>query len=692
MGERPPGVQHPPNLRPLSDRHNASLFLGKDEERWAKFLCEDGGTPCRFVQSACTLLPYKVNNIAKGMHKYASSLGLSAQAKSESEDPATKDAGSSDAPRKTTERAKPWTVQPSSARLSDRSNETKSSSVISPDAFSPPLRSPLVVSATPSKLDATSPSKLEEALTAALAEQAQVDPGPSVSSVASEIIEEEDGATPQASTVHIPEPVCRAQPPMDLTVQTRRYRRSRLLRSAQKDRVPTPRSGSPERMGMTSATPPIPLYGNLDILPLRPRRTIEDVEGTLYDEEGPFREDETSDSISVRLFYAPGKAGQAGISYLITTPDNRVFSAAKRRRWAMDEFGNFFAAMEIKSVESKLRNAYDDMIDPVYVHEYEHDLRKHYEDDILDELQKAETLTPGESLVTPHVLRTEDGKIVRLEEDFPEEAFFAIAGCQDEELYPVVLRVFVDAIRLLWRMHSHGWMHGDIKLENLMFSRNAELYIIDFENASPFRGSRQHDGMIQLLSYDWTPPELEVSHLGRRMGPTGDLWALGANLIRAFALRDGVTDGAVREMLMGEGKDTFFAFRRELLQTSEVVPDAPPVAYGVNLGPLLRDANVEYLPVHLNPARVLRLFAQKGPLLLQYVLAHSVTPTPSERDERQGVELAEQLLKAPENEALWRIVSKALATSIELSGSSWVRPKLDEARHILELGQDGQDE
>ncbi|WFD24011.1 hypothetical protein MEQU1_002708 [Malassezia equina] len=687
MTERGADSQRPLMSRRNSERRNASLFLGKDKERWAKFLCEALGTPCNFVRSAYTLLPAEQPNDKMGSHKYASALGLPVGGSGFDSDAfRTKRADSYDSMLK----AKPesqnsWTLRSSPRRRPDPRTGASPLTLISPGAFSPPLRSPLVVSATSSKLDASSPAKLEEALTAALAEQAHVGAPPVV---ASEILEEEeDVKTPQASTVHLPG-MQQRQTMLEPTVQTRRYRRSHLLRSAQKDRVPTPRSGSPEPLSMSSMGPPIPLYGNLDILPLRPRRTIEDVEGTLYDEEGPFREGETSDSLSVRLFYAPGQNGKAGMSYLITTPDNRVFSAAKRRRWAMDEHGHFFAAMEIKSVESKLRSAYNEMVDPVYAREYENDLRKHYEDDILDELQKAESLTPGQSLVTPHVLRTEDGKIVRLEEDFPEEAFFAIAGCNDDELYPVVLRVFVDAIRLLWRMHSHGWMHGDIKLENLMFNGNAELYIIDFENASPFRGSRQHDGMIQLLSYDWTPPELEVSRLGRRMGPSGDLWALGANLIRAFALRDGVTDGAVREMLMGEGMDAFFAFRRTLLQTTETEPDDPPVAYGVNLGPLLRAANVEEKSIHANPARVLRLFAQRGPRLLQYILAHSVTPSPTERDEQRGVELADELLHDPENESLWQTVSKALATSIELSGSSWVRPKLDEARHILQLGQD----
>ena len=114
--------------------------------------------------------------------------------------------------------------------------------------------------------------------------------------------------------------------------------------------------------------------------------------------------------------------------------------------------------------------------------------------------------------------------MIRLEEDFPEEAFFVIAGCQDHEIYPVIARVFVEAIRLLWHMHCHGWMHGDIKLENLMFNEKGVLRIIDFENASPFRGSPHHDGKIQLLSFDWTPPELEVSFLGRRMGPICMLW------------------------------------------------------------------------------------------------------------------------------------------------------------------------
>jgi len=47
--------------------------------------------------------------------------------------------------------------------------------------------------------------------------------------------------------------------------------------------------------------------------------------------------------------------------------------------------------------------------------------------------------------------------------------------------------------------------------------------------------------------------------------------------------------------------------------------------------------------------------------------------------------LARELRHDPANAGMWETVKKALDTSIELSGSSWVRPKLNEARDILEL-------
>lgn len=407
----------------------------------------------------------------------------------------------------------------------------------------------------------------------------------------------------------------------------------------------------------------IPLYGARRVLPLAPRRGIERVDGALYDEDGPFREGAVSDNLSVRLFYAPA----TGLSYLITTPDNRVSSAAKRRRWAMDQHGAFYAAMEIKSITDKLRLVHESEPYPPYAHAIAGDLAQHFIGDVLDELQKAETLAPSDT--PPHVLETEDGRLVRLEEDFPEEVFFLIAGCSDEELVSVIYYVFAETIEELWRIHSHGWMHGDIKLENLMIRSNGRIVLIDFENAAPFRGSHTHDGHIQLLSFDWTPPELEHSHLGRRMGPTGDLWALGCNLVRAFALRDGVEDGIVRHMLLEDGLHEFFQFRTSLRSAS--------AAYGIDLHHVHTSTCMS--------ARLLRRFARDAPRLCQYIIAHALAPSPSERDEAAGVALARALYADPANAALWDTVRGAIESSIEHSGSTWVRPKLDDARAILEL-------
>ncbi|KOS13574.1 protein kinase [Malassezia pachydermatis] len=614
-------------------RRGESLFLGKDEERWASARKDQRGKEAwKFIKSVQSL---DLNSSKDGSKtRYASVIGIPDGMVSGSMGGATP----------------PSATQTSLSERRNSSLQLPGASKNAKSPPSPPLVSPNAllaqsVQASPSKVDASFMPSRDVALKQFMRDKAvldeQIGDVPRFAKPTGEVKTLPDLEVKSPASVRI----------ADSSVEQRRNRRLKLLQPAMKDHALTPRRGSPV-LGMQKKEAYIPLYGNLEILTLVPKRSVEQVEGTLY---------------------------------LITTPDNRVFSAAKRRRWAMDDEGHFFAAMEIKSVESKLRSAKNEIRDPVYAKEYEMDLQMHYLDDILMELQKAESLVPGGMKTVPHVLQTEDGKIVRLEEDFPEEAFFVIAGCEDEELYPVIVRIFIDSVRLLWRLHSHGWMHGDIKLENLMFDKDKKLTIIDYENASPFRGSPYHDGKIQLLSFDWIPPELEVSVNGRRMGPSGDLWALGCNLIRAFALRDGISDIDIRRMLMGDGRDTFFQFRRSLMDLSDVMPCAPPIHYGINLTPLLHAADMEVDPPYMNPARLLRLFARRGPKLLQYVLAHSVTPSPKERNEKLGVQLAEEMLHDHDYARTWDIVDNALQQSLDNSGSAWVKPKLDEARAILAM-------
>ncbi|PWZ03225.1 hypothetical protein BCV70DRAFT_214681 [Testicularia cyperi] len=414
--------------------------------------------------------------------------------------------------------------------------------------------------------------------------------------------------------------------------------------------LPLKRESSPRSPLVRTASPRAPP------LQLARRKKPQPVEGTLYDETGPYREGAVTDGLSVRLFStedpartssfddadlsnsehpvtkpwgrrgssssydedvddqdavymqsSPGRrrpksldgeehrpsprssfseatasavaseydSGAASSSeppmvYLITTPDNRVSSAAKLRRWAMDSHGHFYAAMEIKSIEAKLKAA--DPTSGRVTKDLVDELRETYLEDILDEVQKAETLNPSRTGAVSKLLKTEDDRYVRLEEDYPEEAFFVIAGCEEDELYGVIANIYVQAIRMIAHFHASGWMHGDIKLENLMFDENGELVVIDYENANPYRGIAGGDGQVQLVSYDWIPPEAQPGPYGRRMGPSGDLWALGCNLIRAFALRDGIEDLAIREALLGSGQKAFLDYVKR--HTTKTIP--PP--------------------------------------------------------------------------------------------------------------------
>lgn len=488
------------------------------------------------------------------------------------------------------------------------------------------------------------------------------------------------------------------------------------------------------------------------ILPLARRRKPIRVEGTLYDRSGPFREGAVTDGLSVRLFSSNDSGSEVGFAesvrehavssgttaalaagasiedtsavcdddaepttYLITTPDNRVSSAAKLRRWAMDGTGHFWAAMELMSIERKMRNA-DAGVGGVSK-AVMRGLRDRYVEDLLDEVQKAETLNPGRDGVVAKVLRTSDNKYIRLEEDYPEEAFFVIAGCDESELYPVVALVFCGALRAIARFHAAGWMHGDIKLENLMFDERAQLVVIDYENANPWRGST--DGRVALVSYDWIPPEAFQGPHGRRAGPSADLWALGANVVRAFALRDGVDDLDVREALLGRGQGAFLAFRRQHLikRSSDGGGDdeesgdvsslrkssrpPQPTAADVDLSVLLQE-DAETSAAHeqqqqFNPApgpspvRLLSAFARSAPALLRFVIARCLSDLPEERGaeaEREGLHIVRGLER--EREALGEdstlaMGERAVRTAIDLSGSAWVKPKLEAAYESLGL-------
>jgi hypothetical protein len=409
-------------------------------------------------------------------------------------------------------------------------------------------------------------------------------------------------------------------------------------------------------------------------------------------------DDETGETDEAEVPACPlVNRSSAATTYLITTPDNRVSSAAKLRRWAMDGSGKFYAAMEIKSVEAKIRSAMDPdeaRENAAYARSLAKILRSTYLDDILTEIQKAETLSPGRSAVAK-LLVTSDGKYIRLEEDYPEESFFVIAGCEDEELYPVAALVFVQALAHIHRFHQAGWLHGDIKLENLMFDSRGELVVIDYENANPFR-TPGGDETVQLMSFDWVPPEASGNDHdgGRRVGPSADLWALGANLVRAFALRNGIDDGIVRQLILEEqGQKKFLAFRDGLVKVDE--DNKRATAESVDLGPILEaqkeaETEVEGGRALMTPARLLLPFALSAPRLLKYVLASCLVLSPSARGveaELEGLRLAADLQKERGGD-LMRLGTKAVRTAIELSGSEWVRPKLEEARLSLGLGDD----
>ncbi|PRP79114.1 serine/threonine-protein kinase MARK2 [Planoprotostelium fungivorum] len=102
-----------------------------------------------------------------------------------------------------------------------------------------------------------------------------------------------------------------------------------------------------------------------------------------------------------------------------------------------------------------------------------------------------------------------------------------VMGCQQGKLSePVAMKYFSDIVRGVRHLHENGFVHRDLKLENIMVGTNGVCKLIDFGLASDWSpekclktpcGSAIYAAPEILLRKDYT-------------GPKADVWALGVLL------------------------------------------------------------------------------------------------------------------------------------------------------------------
>ncbi|AYG84632.1 Serine/threonine-protein kinase PrkC [Streptomyces hundungensis] len=90
----------------------------------------------------------------------------------------------------------------------------------------------------------------------------------------------------------------------------------------------------------------------------------------------------------------------------------------------------------------------------------------------------------------------------------------------------------------LAHLHRSGWVHGDLKPDNILLMADGSVKLSDFGLVTPLTGTHGTHGYAPPMgTFDYLPPERWKAPLGERgveVRPSADIWALGITLYELF--------------------------------------------------------------------------------------------------------------------------------------------------------------
>ncbi|MGW0719872.1 serine/threonine-protein kinase [Streptomyces sp. NPDC002778] len=103
---------------------------------------------------------------------------------------------------------------------------------------------------------------------------------------------------------------------------------------------------------------------------------------------------------------------------------------------------------------------------------------------------------------------------------------------------PEADRLLTEILEGLAHLHRLGWVHGDLKPDNVLIMADGSLRLSDFGLTAELEGTRGTHGYIPPLgSPDYLPPErwrAPLDERGVQVRPTADVWALGVMIHQVF--------------------------------------------------------------------------------------------------------------------------------------------------------------
>ncbi|WP_229357179.1 serine/threonine-protein kinase [Streptomyces sp. UNOB3_S3] len=100
-------------------------------------------------------------------------------------------------------------------------------------------------------------------------------------------------------------------------------------------------------------------------------------------------------------------------------------------------------------------------------------------------------------------------------------------------------RILAEICEGLAHLHATGWVHGDLKPDNVLLMADGSVRLSDFGLATELTGAQGTHGYAPPMgTFDYLPPERWKAPLGEhgvRVRPSADIWALGIIVHQVFA-------------------------------------------------------------------------------------------------------------------------------------------------------------
>ncbi|WP_323178280.1 serine/threonine-protein kinase [Streptomyces sp. NBC_00620] len=131
-----------------------------------------------------------------------------------------------------------------------------------------------------------------------------------------------------------------------------------------------------------------------------------------------------------------------------------------------------------------------------------------------------------------------DGAVVLVMER-AESSLQDLLDAADGNPLPEADRLVTEICEGLAHLHRLGWVHGDLKPDNVLIMADGSVRLSDFGLTVELEGTRGTHGYIPPLgSPDYLPPErwrAPLDERGVQVRPTADVWALGVMIHQVFS-------------------------------------------------------------------------------------------------------------------------------------------------------------